>query len=153
MISQAFDIFKYTRNNMHSVISKLDQETLYKVPKGFGNNIFWNATHCVVTHKLLCYKLAGRDTGLEKDFIDNFRKGSKYNPDFQIDQNYVLDLLVEQPDAIKKDYEDGIFKQYTEYETSYGVVLKSVEDAILFNNTHEGVHFGYLLSQKKALGL
>ncbi len=31
------------------------------------------------------------------------------------------------------------------------LVLKSIEDAIQFNNFHEGIHLGYILALKKAL--
>ncbi len=35
--------------------------------------------------------------------------------------------------------------------TSAGIRLESVEDAIAFNNFHEGIHLGYVMALKKAL--
>ena len=32
------------------------------------------------------------------------------------------------------------------YETSFGYTLHGVEEAILFNNTHEGMHIGTILA-------
>jgi len=52
---------------------------------------------------------------------------------------------------LRTDYDAGIFVGYQSYLTSAGVQLESVEDAIVFNNYHEGIHLGYLLGLRKAL--
>ena len=53
----------------------------------------------------------------------------------------------------EEDYQNKIFEEYEEYTTSVKVTLSSVEDAIQFNNYHEGIHLGVVLSQLKALGI
>ena len=40
---------------------------------------------------------------------------------------------------------------YTAYSTSFGIDLKNIQDAIIFNNMHESLHFGYAMAQKRAL--
>jgi len=42
-----------------------------------------------------------------------------------------------------------LFTNYSDYETSFGLNLTSIEEAISFNNIHEGIHFGYLLAMVK----
>lgn len=32
-----------------------------------------------------------------------------------------------------------------------GMDLKNIEDAVLFNNIHEGQHLGYIMAQKRAI--
>ncbi|RMG65283.1 MAG: hypothetical protein D6722_16080 [Bacteroidetes bacterium] len=53
---------------------------------------------------------------------------------------------------MRADYEAGRFTAYRRYETSYGVVLASIEDAIRFGNVHEGLHLGYMMVQRRAVG-
>ena len=53
----------------------------------------------------------------------------------------------------EEDYQNKIFEEYEEYTTSVKVTLSSVEDAIQFNNYHEGIHLGVVLSQLKVLGI
>ena len=44
-------------------------------------------------------------------------------------------------------YED--YDAYNAYETSVGIVLGNIEDALKFNNFHEGIHLGTILAQRK----
>jgi hypothetical protein len=48
-----------------------------------------------------------------------------------------------------KDYDDDFFPDYTAYSTSFGIDLKNIQDAIIFNNMHESLHFGYVMAQKE----
>jgi hypothetical protein len=50
-----------------------------------------------------------------------------------------------------KDYDAGFFPEYTTYTTSFGIDLKNIHDAIIFNNMHECLHYGYILAQKRAI--
>jgi hypothetical protein len=58
-------------------------------------------------------------------------------------------LLFSTIEKTKEDYENGIFKNYQEYPTSTGFILTSVEGAMNFNNFHEGLHIGILMSLRK----
>ena len=51
----------------------------------------------------------------------------------------------------KEDYQKGLFKKYTEYTVSTKSILTSIDEALAFNNSHEGIHFGYILAMKKIL--
>jgi hypothetical protein len=50
---------------------------------------------------------------------------------------------------LREDYQHGVFKSYKEYPTSYGFELKSIDDAIIFNNVHESLHLGTIMALKK----
>ena len=60
-------------------------------------------------------------------------------------------LLIETSKILMKDFDADFFTDYKPYTTSFGVDLKDIEDAIIFNNMHESLHYGYILAQKRAL--
>ena len=61
----------------------------------------------------------------------------------------ILALLHEGPRRLRADYEAGRFVRFRRYMTSAGIALAEIEDAISFNNIHEGIHLGYILAQRK----
>lgn len=144
-----------TRTNRKLMLKMLDSfslDQLNKVPDGFKNNLIWNIAHVVVTQQLLVYKLSGLPMMIDDKMVESYRKGTKTEGEVsQEDVDKVKELLFATLDQTKKDLEANVFKNYTEYPTSTGFVLKSLEDAINFNNFHEGIHLGYILALKKAL--
>ena len=52
---------------------------------------------------------------------------------------------------MEEDYKNNYFGNYDRYETSYGVVLGNVEQAMEFNNVHEGMHLGYMIALNKVI--
>ena len=145
-----FNILKKSRALTLKVIEGLTLEQLHKIPDGFKNNIVWNIVHLVVTQQLLHYKLSGLDCLCPDTLIENHKKGTFPTIRFSQEEfNEVLDLFKGLPETLEEDFEAGIFKSYTEYPTSTGIVLNSIETAIPFNNYHEGIHLGSILSIKK----
>jgi hypothetical protein len=64
----------------------------------------------------------------------------------------ICDLLTSTVDQLQQDYDQGVFKEYTSYTTSAGVTLENIEDGILFNLYHEGLHLGTILALLKLAG-
>ena len=149
-IDFSFDALKATRNNVLKAIESFTTEQLNTIPKGFNNNLIWNAGHIWITQELLCYKLSGLECSMENEMIQKYRKGSKPEADVSEDEiariKSELSLSI---DRMEKDYKAGVFKEYKEYTTSYNVTLSNIEQAITFNNIHEGLHLGSLLALKK----
>lgn len=146
------DILKATRANILKQIDGVSLEQLNLIPEGFNNNLIWNAGHVAVTQQLLCYAMSGLEVKLPKDIIANYRKGAK--PEKAVSQEEVDQIkvwLTESIDWLATDLEAGIFKTFKTYPTSYGYTLTSIEDAVNFNNTHEGMHLGYIIAMKKHL--
>jgi hypothetical protein len=56
--------------------------------------------------------------------------------------------LVEKTQA---DFEAGIFSSFHPYQTKTEFYLGSLQEALAFNNYHEGVHLGIMLQIKKFL--
>lgn len=145
-----FKYLKQTRENILSVLNKHAGKE-HMIPKGFNNSLYWNAAHCLVTQQLLCYKLSGEKMLVEDEIIDLYRKGTASTDDMPtiIEVGRVKQLLIDTVDKMELDYKSGLFRKYEVYPTSYGITLTSIEDAIAFNNIHEGIHFGYMLAMSK----
>jgi hypothetical protein len=148
----AFDIAIKNRKLLESFIEKHTLEELNKVPEGFNNNIIWNIAHTIVTQQLLVYNLSGRPMLLSEEMVAAYRKGTKTERDLSQDQvNVVKGLLFSTIDKTKEDYDNKFFQSYTKYTVSTKSTLSNVEEAIDFNNFHEGIHFGYILALRKSL--
>lgn len=148
----AFDIAIKNRKLLESFIENYTLEELNKVPKGFNNNIIWNIAHTIVTQQLLVYNLSGLPMLLSEEMVAAYRKGTKTERDLSQDEvNLVKGLLFSTIEKTKEDYNNKIFQSYTEYTVSTKSTLSNVEEAIDFNNFHEGIHFGYILALRKSL--
>ena len=145
-----FDILTKTRAIVLYYIKELSLDQLHVIPDGFNNNIAWNIAHLVVTQQLLHYKLSGNDCLVSDELISAYQKGT--SPSVKFSQqafDEVLELLQGLPSTLEEDFEAGIFKEYSAYKTSTGFVIDSMEKAIIFNNFHESLHLGVIMSLKK----
>jgi hypothetical protein len=151
-ISYSLEVLRVTRTNVINFIEGLSYEELTKVPSGFNNSILWNAVHNLTVQQLLCYKLSGLSMNVPNKFIEGYTKGADGKSAIAVtDLDEFKSLFISTIDLFSEDYSNGKFKTFTEYTTSYNITLKSVEDVINFNNTHEGLHFGYMMALKRAL--
>ncbi len=148
----AFEISLKNRAILKSFIENFSLEELNKVPHGFRNNLIWNITHTIVIQQMLVYKLSGVSSMISEDMIEMFKKGTKTERDLtQAEVDDIKELLFSTVERTKEDYHNGLFKTYQEYTTSSKSTLTNVEEAIGFNNFHEGIHLGYILALKKSL--
>ena len=147
-----FDVLRKSRLLTLKELDGLTLDQIHTIPQGFKNNIAWNIAHLVVTQQLLHYKLSGLNCLCPDDLIEAHRKGTSPTKTFT-EQEFeeVKELLLGLPDTLEEDFEAGIFKNFVEYPTSTGIVLNSLESAIVFNNFHEGIHYGVIRSIKKFL--
>jgi len=147
-----FDILKKSRELVLKELEGLTLEQIHKIPEGFKNNIAWNVAHLVVTQQLLHYKLSGLNPLCPDSLIDGYRKGTAPKKNFTAEEfDEVKELLIGLPDTLKEDFEAGIFENYQKYPTSTGFELSDIENAIPFNNFHEGIHYGIIRAIKKFL--
>ena len=152
-MDQQFEILLTTRKNILNSMKYLSIDELTKIPKGFNNDIIWNAVHNLATQQLLVYKLSGQSSVIPGELIDKYRKGTSASKNVSENEiNEIKGLLISSAKLMRQDYDNGLFTQYSEYTTSYNINLSSTEKAIAFNNVHEGLHFGYIMALKKAIG-
>ncbi|MEL7148214.1 MAG: DinB family protein [Bacteroidota bacterium] len=150
MIENTLSILYKTRENIYNLISAYSLEQLIEIPTGFNNNLLWNYGHVLVTQQLLCYKLSGNEILIDEDIVARYRKGTF--PDHQdaaTELTLFNQLCLEQVKRLEEDLGKGLFVEYKSYQTSFGIELKSIEDALLFNNAHEAMHLGSMLMIKK----
>ena len=84
--------------------------------------------------------------------IERFRKGTKPDRDLtQAEVNGIKELLFSTIEKTREDYRNGVFKTFQRYTTSTNSNLTNVDEAIIFNTYHEGIHLGYILALKKSL--
>ena len=145
-----FDSLRASRRLILKLIDPLTIDQLNKIPVGFKNNICWNISHLLVTQQLLCYRLSGLECEISEEFIEKFQKGTA--PSYtqnkkEFDQ--VKDQFLSAIDTLEKDYYNQKFKSYNNYTTSLNVTLTSIEEGLVFNTFHEGIHLGVILQLLK----
>ena len=147
-----FDIALKTRILFYKTLENLTLDQLNTKPKGFNNTIFWNIKHVVITQQLLIYRLSELPVLVTETEIGTYKKGTKSESKATTEDIELLKYqLFSTLEKTKEDYQKGLFKKYTEYTVSTKSILTSINEALAFNNSHEGIHFGYILAMKKIL--
>ncbi|AWK03372.1 DinB family protein [Flavobacterium crocinum] len=149
-MSSVFEVQKTIREILLKILENHSLEQLNKIPQGFNNNIIWNIGHCVSSQQVLVYKLSGLPTMVSEEFIQKYKKGSKPEGDVsQAEVDEIKAFLSSTLEKTKNDFASGLFTDYHEYTTSMGFTLSNVQDALDFNNYHEGIHTGMAMTLRK----
>ena len=149
-MDQTFEITRTSRKIVSQFLENHTLEQLNKIPEGFKNNIIWNIAHIIVTQQLLVYKFSGLPMMVSDELVQKYMKGTKPEHNAtQAEVDEIKTLLSKTIDQTKVDFDNKIFKNYQEYPTSTGFVLKDVEGAMVFNNFHEGLHIGIMMGLRK----
>ena len=140
------------RKKLLEALTTLPMDKLLAIPKGCNNNMLWQIGHCVVSQQRLMYTLSGLPMNVSETLFQNFKIGTSPK-DWAVtpDVEEVKTALLSTVDQLKKDLESGLFKEYKAYKTSSGLELKSLADAFVYSNYHEGVHIGNLEIFKRIL--
>ena len=145
-----FQLLLQTRKNMLGRLEGLSLDQLNAIPAGFNNSLIWNAAHVLVTQQLLVYKNSGLTPLVSADWIAAYRKGTR--PEAPMDAaswEEVKSQLLSRVSESWEAYERGDFRAYTPYSTSFGYRIEDVDDALRFNNIHEAMHLGNVISMSK----
>ena len=145
-----FTIWETSRNLYLKYLEAYSLEQLNKIPEGFSNNLIWNIAHIIVSQQKLVYTLSGLPMHISQEMLEKYQNGSK--PDGKVTQQEVDEikqLLTTLVNQTKSDYENGIFKEFNSYQTKTGFYLSTLNEAIRFNNYHEGIHLGIMMQIKK----
>ena len=147
-----FDILRQSRKNLIALLAPFTLEQLNQIPSGFNNNLIWNFGHVIVSQQILCYKLSDLQPIVSEKIIEKYKKGSvPSDPVSQDELEELQSLAKESVDILERDYQQEIFKDYNEYQSHFGVVISSIEDAIIFSIAHEGLHMGYIMAMRKLI--
>ena len=149
-MTNTISILESNRNTLKYFLEQYSLQQLNKIPEGFSNNIIWNIGHIVVVQQMLVYNLSGLPMMVSQEMVAKYKKGT--TPQGEVSQeeiNEIKTLLFTTITQTKKDFENNIFKNFHEFKTMTGFTVNSVKAALEFNNVHEGVHLGIILSLKK----
>lgn len=145
-----FNIWKTSRTTYLKFLENYSLEQLNKIPDGMSNNLIWNIGHIVVSQQGLVYRLSGLPMMVSTEMMDTYKNGSVPTGNAtQEEVNEIKSLLISTMNQTISDYENGVFKEYTPYETKTGFSLQNLNDAIQFNNYHEGIHLGFMMKIKR----
>ena len=148
-----FEINRISRHRALGAIENLTLEQLAMIPKGFNNNLLWNFGHIAITQQLLVVGLSQCVMEVPVALIEKYRKGTLASDidTPEADLAYFKANFVKLVDQTEQMHSEGHLGAFKEYETSYGVKLTSLKDAVIFNNVHEGLHIGYMMAMKRCL--
>lgn len=149
-MKEVFEITESSRKLVRQLIENLTLEQLNTIPEGFNNNIIWNIGHIIVVQQMLVYNLSDLPMQVSADLVSNYRKGTK--PTAKITEAEVTllkKLLFSTIKQTELDFENTVFKNFTEFTVMTGFVIKNVNDAIAFNYYHEALHTGVIMSLRK----
>lgn len=139
-----------SRNNYLRFIEPFTLEKLNTVPQGFNNNIIWNMGHIIAVQQSLVYRLSGHPMQISDEFFNQYKPGTKPERDISHEEaDEIKQLLIKLCEQTRKDIERNIFTSFTGRMTATGFDLTSLADALEFNNYHEGLHLGMMMSIRK----
>lgn len=147
-----FKITRVSREIYDRYFDNYSLEQLNKIPPGFSNNLIWNIGHIIVSQQVIVHGGAGEPLMVSEELLSKYTRGTK--PEYDLSQkeaDEIRSLLFTPIEKTEKDYYNQVFKTFTERKTQLGFTLSTVEDAICFNNYHEGIHLGIMMGIRKFL--
>ena len=149
-MESTLEIWKTSRNNYLQYFDKYTVDQLNKIPEGFNNNLIWNIGHVIVAQQGLVYKSAGLPGYIPNEIAVLYSPGTKPTgltsaKEMNELKGYLFSLI----EQTENDLASGTLSTYTPRTTALGFHLGSLQDALEFNNYHEAMHFGSMLSIRK----
>jgi len=151
-MDKTLEIIRASRKALLALVEDLSIEQLNQIPTGFNNNLAWQIGHLIVSQQQLCYKLSNNPLVIDPALVDKYRNGSK--PENFISAEDIAQLkhdLLSTIDQLESDLASDKFKEYYPYtiSTYKGLKLESVQDAVKFIASHDGLHYGCSLMMRK----
>ena len=146
------DLFLKQRGLLLKTVHGLDAEAMNTITARRSNNIAWNLGHILIVQQMLTYGLSGLPLPLPEDWVARFaRDTSPADWDGPAEVEEITSQVLSSAERFLEDLptlREATFRPYT---TATGLSIPSLNDAILFNSFHEGVHVGIMLSIRKEL--
>ena len=131
---------------------RYNPEQLNTVPAGFNNNLIWNLGHILVVQQALTYRLSGLEMRIPGDLPGRYGRDTRpEGPVPQSEITLIRNLLSGSIAQLEADRAQGLFQQYKPFENSMGFRMTNLEEALVFNCLHEGLHLGYMQAIRKFL--
>lgn len=145
-----FEDLAVIRSHFIDYLTQYEFKELIYIPMGFKNHIFWNIAHALVTQQLMTHYLSERPMLIDNDWINRFKKGSFGDANVSEDEvEKLIHLLDISQNQLRKDYFAENLNVFKPLDTSFGIHLDNIQDAIRYNNLHESLHLGYIMALSK----
>jgi len=154
MINERFqcEILRASRNRLYQLIETCNDETLFKIPEGFNNNVIWQIGHCITSQQRHMYMRSGLPMYITNEFMESFKIGSSPGSWKTIpDVHEVKRLLIETVNHLESDLESRLFINYEPFELPIGFQVKNHIHALQAANYHEAEHSGRIFTYLKLL--
>ncbi|MDR3711953.1 MAG: DinB family protein [Puia sp.] len=151
-MNKQIEVLRNTRRHLLGFVDDLSAEELNTIPQGFNNNIIWNIAHLISTQQNVCYIRAGLGLCVDEKYFSPFKPDTK--PARVIDAaeiDTIKGLFLTVIDQLEVDYAKNAFSRYTPWLNRYGVQLSTIDEVLGFIPFHEGLHYGYIMAEKRAL--
>ncbi len=145
-------VFQKTRQTVFNAIESLTPAQLLVVPTGFANNIAWNLGHIIVLQQAMVYKRSGLASNCPEEMTGMYwANTSPSDWESEPDSAELIRMLIDHPRQLEADYVGGKFNgtTYAERTSGSGVFMQTLEEAMSYNNYHEGLHLGAILALKE----
>ncbi|MGJ1414145.1 DinB family protein [Sphingobacterium thalpophilum] len=145
-----FRAWKTSRMAYLKFFENYSLEQLNRIPDGFSNNLIWNIGHIIATQHKLIYIGSEVEGHIPEKIFNSYQSGTK--PSAAVSQqeaDLLKRLLLEQIEPTIRDFNNKKFVTYRQRTTGTGFHLTSITDAFEWNNFHEGLHLGYMMSIRK----
>jgi len=140
------------RKACKKILDSLSIDQINQIPTGFNNNILWNCAHIIAVQQMLTYGLANQSFTVGKEFVFRFSPGTK--PDGWYDEsivNEVKALLFSSFEQLQLDIQENRLQEFNPFLTALKFEINDLEKALAFNQYHEALHMGHILSISKFL--
>jgi hypothetical protein len=145
-----FRAWKTSRMAYLKFFENYSLEQLNRIPDGFSNNLIWNIGHIIATQHKLIYIGSEVEGHIPEEIFDSYQSGTKPSAAVSKQEADLLKrLLLEQIEPTIGDFNNKKFVTYQQRITGTGFHLTSITDAFEWNNFHEGLHLGYMMSIRK----
>jgi hypothetical protein len=150
VLNPNLNIILQSRKASKKILDYLSIEQINKIPEGFNNNIIWNCGHIIVVQQMLTYGLTDIPMPVSKELLNEFMPGSKPNQFY--DQNAVdniKNLLFSTYEQLTEDIVSGKLMHIKPFMSALKFEITDIESAIAFDQYHEAMHMGIILSLRK----
>ncbi|TCP29061.1 DinB family protein [Scopulibacillus darangshiensis] len=145
-----FNQLENYRGYLLKVLGNITEEEAEIIPKGFKNNIRWNAGHVFVEQYMWIKNVTREEADVPTEFDEWFGWGS--SPDNFTAETPSLEelrmLLKEQPAKIRYTYGERLDETF---EPTEMWDLQTIEQVLIYTLFHEGMHLQTILDIKKCM--
>ena len=151
----AIEVFEKTRQTVYDAVATLSAKQLLTIPSGFANNIAWNIGHIITIQQAVVYALSGLEMAIPLETYKPLYWANTSPADWHEtpDTVVLLQMLLDHSSQLSADYAASKFTgtQYQPRTSGSGIFMDTVEDAMSYNNYHEGLHLGAILALKELI--